>query len=319
MDLWEAARSRAQELVKLDLDAMAAEDEYIHNDTLNVTKTTSTAPKTEPPAIQQNMLSSSSSHHQPAQSTASSWSLLDRKPSSSQNRQDSTARLQQATARLNAMVFDNNNAPASTTSSVVSVPPSSTAHSLPSASDADSDDNASQDSYDADDPIMSLLQKQKQPTHKNHDDKNKRFMNDLDQRMAQPPSSHTPLPPMEVESGPPRRPWPWQRSAATNDKPSSSSNNNNNNVMGPLWARPKKKKPTADEGFVMVSSGHLGFSEEERQALANLQKQSAEAAEGGGGNFVTNHPRESFIALTLVLGAAVYFYTRLTAADELVR
>ena len=316
MDLWEAARSRAQELVKLDLDAMAAEDEYIHNDTLNVTKTTSTAPKTEPPAIQQNMLSSSSSHHQPAQSTASSWSLLDRKPSSSQNRQDSTARLQQATARLNAMVFDNN-APASTTSSVISVPPSSTAHSLPSASDADSDDNASQDSYDADDPIMSLLQKQKQPTHKNHDDKNKRFMNDLDQRMAQPPSSHTPLPPMEVESGPPRRPWPWQRSAATNDKP--SSNNNNNNVMGPLWARPKKKKPTADEGFVMVSSGHLGFSEEERQALANLQKQSAEAAEGGGGNFVTNHPRESFIALTLVLGAAVYFYTRLTAADELVR
>ena len=131
MDLWEAATRGAKELVNMpNLDAMAEEDDYIHTDTLNVTKTTTTTaqqPQHAPPTRQDSTASSQSSGYpapaasswmSPALPTSSShthnssglvhvpstssWSLLDRKPP----KQPASNRVEEATARLNAMVFD---------------------------------------------------------------------------------------------------------------------------------------------------------------------------------------------------------------------
>ena len=405
MDFLTAARERAKELVNLpDLDAMAADDDYIHSETLNVsstkpttTTTTTTSSKQPPPYetqqqsssffIRQDSLSSHQSSDYPVTpapssaptswtaaasqgggggagallhmgSSSSSWSLLDRKPTTnriSTNPSNSSLKVEEATARLNAMVFDtasgsNSNTNFGESSShhsqrvrVASTASSQASQTLSMSDDDDdgehdaNDDDASQDSYDADDPILPLIQQQQQQSRKgggaNKGSKN-RFMNELDQRLAKPSvpenqggSSH--VNPLEMEGNsqssllPPRRLWPWQKSKPSPQTKTNPSNNGNtddeeegNATSRPLWARPKKKKSKAvavDDSFVMVSSGNLGFSEEEKQALANLQQS---AAKESSGNILSDHPRESFVALTLVLGAGVYFFSRMTAADD---
>ena len=388
MDLWAKARDRAKELAQFDLDAMAEEDDYIHTESLNVSKTSTTQP---PPPLttgdQQQQPQSSSSNFfirqdsvasqqstgypvTPAASSSwapvlpdagalqhmassSSWSLLDRKPASrtasgnninADSSTSSSIRVEEATARLNALVFDTSAATTTTTATAAGeasthssaqrariMSSASEASKTLSMSDDNDDDDASQDSYDEDDPILSLLQQQQKPAAKTKN----RFMNDLDQRLAQPAVPET-VNPLEMEPSnnaaatsksmpPPRRLWPWQkpRQTATN----SNANNNNDDddeeeetgMMGrPLWARPKKKKPKPtqeEESFVLVSSGNLGFSEEEKQALASL-RQSANKDSAGSGNILSDHPRESFVALTLVLGGAVYWFARTTAAAD---
>ena len=401
MDLWAAATKGAKELVNLpNLDAMAQEDDYIHTESLNVSQagatkqeqqqqyTTPTSqhdymtsshpaayPATPPSTASSWMLSSqmagtSSSgaiQHATSSVSSSSWSLLDRKVSNQQADTISpNVRLEEATARLNAMIFETGNAATTTTnyknnanesssrftnsyhthtSSSQLRPSSSRTTTSASASiasgtittsEGEDDDDASQDSYDEDDPILSLLQQQHGNNHKtgSKSNTNNRFMNELDQRLAKPsvPTDEQSLMvkynnPLQIESGDdnnddttkvPQRLWPWQQQRQQRKSTREDENNGNeasDNTPRPLWARPKKKKSksASDEEFVLVSSGNLGFSEEERQVLANLRKQKAPDS----GNMFSDHPRESFIALTLVLGAAVYFYSRLTAADDL--
>lgn len=420
MDFLAKARERAKELAQFDLDAMAEEDDYIHTESLNVSKTTSTtkppppAPTTGDQQQQQQSLANSSNFFirqdsaassqqssstggypiTPAPSSAapsswapalpdaggalqhmassSSWSLLDRKPASRTasgtninviGSSSSSIRVEEATARLNALVFDSTTTTTTTTASgdnrtaTADAAGEASAHSqrariMSSTSEAsktlsvmsddhadnDDDDDASQDSYDENDPILSLLQQQQKPVAKTKN----RFMNDLDQRLAQPAVPET-VNPLEMEPSnsmnasssksmpPPRRLWPWQKPTTRPSATNANSNNNNSSngddndeeaggILGrPLWARPKKKKPkppVEEEPFVLVSSGNLGFSEEEKQALASLKQSAKNNQDGDSGNILSDHPRESFVALTLVLGGAVYWFARTTAAAD---
>lgn len=261
--------------------------------------------------------------------------------------------MEETAARLNAMIFDttsNNNdhnssyhdasshhsASHNASSSQPTRVVTSASASLASGTQSgDNDSEGSQDSYDEDDPILSLLHK---PRGGNEAESNStgspqksssRFMNELDQRLAQPAADTSNTNPLQIETGggddqdtpAPRRLWPWPQTrqskpTKTNNDDNNNDPNDNNNKPRPLWARPKKKKrpPAADESsFVMVSSGNLGFSDEERQALANLQQQQGVDS----GNLCADHPRESFVAVTLVVAVAVYFFSRMSAADDL--
>eukprot|EP00977_Amphora_coffeiformis_P001918 scaffold362_cov176-Amphora_coffeaeformis.AAC.44 len=387
MDLWVAAAQSAKELVKMpNLDEMAKDDDYIHTESLNVSNKAGMT-KQEQQQEYMRQESSVSSHsaaypatpsstvsswmsspptmagasgslpaalpHTASSASSSSWSLLDRNPSIRHiNASSSTNfRLEEATARLNAMVFETGDAsttnsakesskwtsshhthtsssqPATSSRMAASASGSIASGTITMSDEDHDDDDGSQDSYDEDDPILSLLQQQRGGSNHGSTSSNtkNRFMNELDQRLAQPSTDEQPLlvNPLQIESGDdnndtksvPHRLWPWQQ-RRQHPKPSrGDEEGDNNDIPRPLWARPKKKKSKpADDGFVLVSSGNLGFSDEERQALANLQKQQAVPESG---NLFSDHPRESFIALTLVLGAAVYFYSRMTTADDL--
>jgi hypothetical protein len=395
MDFWQVATNRAKEFVPIDLDAMAADDDYIHTESLNVTKTTTTTSTKSNSHSQSNTIPvipipststvSSQSTKTSMPSTHNTWSLLDRRSGHASSggtaiknngaggvdsSTSSTARIQQATDRLNAMVFDSDTAVSTTTypgqqqhthsinNSRRTMTVSSSHHSSRNqqniGNDDDDDDDASQDSYDEDDPILSILQQQQPPSARSKSKPNGDQFSQaasvpvVDQRLASVPSSFShSMTPMELETTassasepqPPSRrkmDWIWNSvqsfSSTTDDHNAIRTNERNTTTetaesTGPLWGRPKKKKNNKHQnpqqlGFVKVSSTHLGFSEEERQALANIQATTTTTVSSSS-NIVQlllqDHPRESFIAVTLVLGAAVYFYTRITEADDFAR
>jgi hypothetical protein len=273
MDFWAAATSRARDLASLDLDAMAADDDYIHTLELNVAKPTTSTVELAP-----GMGATLSSAVAP-------FALLDRRPTSAKS---STQRAEEASARLNALVF-HDDAPKSHVTE-----------------DHGKDDSDDEDLSDADDPILSLLRGSSHAgeTHRSTPSRppSDRFLSDLEQRTAQA----APLIPEEEEKVPvaPKL-WPW--SARSTEEAAGSRLS-----LGPLWGRPKKERPPPQddpEHFTTVSSGHLVMDEEERRALASLRKQSTRSSDSWC-------DRETFVLATFLLGAAVYFYSKMSAADD---
>ena len=354
------------------LDAMAAQDDYIHKDESNVASKNRLKEAQQQEHLhqqlhqQQQYIPEQQSHPQhmlPNQyvdhhdqddtSTLSTHSsLVKRVPSKANSRENKDQQ------PANQKDYYRSNSLQDIVPLKVSVPDRQLSVSVPASIETPSsssyndeyEDDAS-NSSEEDDPIMSLIRKQKggvglkkaarnagassasplplhsQSPHLQRTPKQKhRFMEDLDSRLAmenlQPliASPGRPLRPTVGESAK-EPPLPtgasWFSSVAaksiefmgkTNDQPPSSSSF----VPVPLLSRAKwRQHPSQDNAdelanVAVVSSTAMLGDEEMRELTQLRSQQQSFSMTSLLWNVVRDHPRESFIVFTLLLGSYVY-------------
>ena len=312
-------------------DTMAANDEYIHSDSLNVKRKGPVLKATASP------LSPASQHSVPADAPQE---FKQDTPSSSQHSvRDASFRQQSGNSLLEASSQpSDHHSPGLPLLSVVQTTLSQHTRSHVSAS-SDEEEVASllsksfhtgdeSDNEEEDDPILNMLRDESMSSSKTSSRPKKntnRFLEDLENRMARPqesaPESTQFLPPKETNQD--SKPSGLWLSVLRNGalQASSKSSTTTPQTVAP-WSKPRKQRKQQQpqeeemEPFEIVASDAM-LGQDELEELAQLKQ--AERTPGITRllwRLVWEHPRESFILFTLLLGAFSYFYSRREVVED---
>ena len=366
--LKESAAQAAQAAREFEgLDAMAAQDDYIHKEEFNVASKNRLREAQQQQQLQihknqpQHILANHyvDHHDQDDTSTLSTHSsLVKRVPSSKSNSLDNQIN------EANQKDYNRAHSLQDIVPLKVTVPdrqlslPVPKSIETPSSSyhdDVYNDDNEASNSSEDDDPILSLIRKQKgssaprktaisaagdssqtplynQSPHGQRTPKQKqhRFMEDLDSRLAmenmQPPIAspgRTARPAVTASTGESPQPtaasWFSGVAAKSMDlmgktNPQRQSQQSLSLSAAPLMSRARWRPHPAHDGDdelanVAVVSSTAMLGDEEMRELAQLRasQQQSFSLSSLLWNVVRDYPRESFIVFTLLLGSFVYF------------
>jgi hypothetical protein len=307
-----AARFKTQALALTEaakkfqsFDEMAAEDEYIHSDSLNVKKQSTSTTDTATKARTSDVLNSIILEKQPpsrrTSDTLNSLITLDesaephRRPSSDSGRLSPTSRSNDSS--VHGREDDGNN---SVRSEKEDRPLKKKTSDLVSSS------------------------QESRPARKSAN----RFMDDLDSRLSKP------IIDVDVESGLPHQPvetsksdndnrWGWIKDAAKSRVhefmgQTTAADEERVPFRSPLSRTASKVEPAKKE-----VEFHVGVVDSTSVLQAEEQAELDRLRLGAQGdpltlmlNVVKQHPQFAFIAFTLVLGSAVYFYSRHRTEDD---
>jgi hypothetical protein len=200
----------------------------------------------------------------------------------------------------------------------------------------DDEGDGETDDDDEHDPILSRIRQETTDHSRSSNDSHKRrtkskqkknanrFMDDLENRISIPESSHNSdfeedVPLMAAATSNEQAGTMGWMSWALQPKQTAPQQQQS---QAP-WSRPKKrgeKQQEAEEDFQVVKSSGAVLNQDEMQELAQLKQQQQQQNHRsmlGMWNFlIQEHPRESFIVFTLLLAAFAYFHSRRETVED---